>query len=380
VFRLFSTAEGKTDGVGVVSSLTHNGRINKKLRANRQELGSKRQEFRRIKDELLAERQHEQKIELKKKKKKAQQEIYRLEKELAGLEEEHNAAARRKTRQAPAKDSQTGALPDFVVVGAKKSGTTSLYHLLVGHPYVQPAAKKELHYFDNLVEDEDTEWYRHCFPAPKWKEGRRTITGEATPYLANPLAPERMAQVIPQAQLIALLRNPVDRAYSDYQQVVRKGRETRTFDETVEAALEEAKQHPLDRRYAYPYEAYSDSVDVCSQSGCLLKGLYVDQLQHWAKFFDREQMLVLQSESFFAGMPETLEPVLNFLGLPDWEPEATKVRNKGTYEQGMDPATRQRLEEFFEPHNQRLYEYLGVDFEWENSYIERNTLKVRRTF
>ena len=91
-------------------------------------------------------------------------------------------------------------------------------------------------------------------------------------------------------------------------------------------------------------------------------------------------MLVLESESFFARVPETLGPVLDFLGLPDWEPEATKVRNKGVYERGMDLTTRRRLEKFFEPHNQRLYEYLGVDFGWESSCVERNTLKVRGTF
>ncbi len=66
-------------------------------------------------------------------------------------------------------------------------------------------------------------------------QGRRTITGEATPYLGYPLAPERIAEVVPRAQLIVLLRGPADRAYSDYQQVARKGRENRTFEETIEA-------------------------------------------------------------------------------------------------------------------------------------------------
>jgi len=273
VFRIFSTTDVKTNRVGVLSSLTPKGRINKKLNSKRQELGSRRQKFRWIKDELLAERQHEQRIELKKRKKTAQQEIFRLERELEGLEEELDSKDGCTTSRATSKKSlqTTGALPDFVVIRAKKGGTTSLYHLLVGHPYVEPAAKKELHYFDILFEGEDIEWYRHCFPTPKWKDGRRTITGEATPYLAHPLVPERMAQVIPQARMIALLRNPVDRAYSDYQQVVRKGREARTFDEAVEAALEEAKQHPLDRRYLYPYDAPSDRAGACSRSGTCSK-------------------------------------------------------------------------------------------------------------
>ncbi len=79
-------------------------------------------------------------------------------------------------------------------------------------------------------------------------------------------------------------------------------------------------------------------------------------------------MLVLKSEDFFERPTETLKPVLDFLGLPDWEPEASEIvpkkRNAGEYERGMDPDTRRRLEAFYEPHNKRLYEYLGVDFGW----------------
>jgi hypothetical protein len=97
----------------------------------------------------------------------------------------------------------------------------------------------------------------------------------------------------------------------------------------------------------------------------------------WSKFFDKEQMLVLKSEDFFKRPEEILKAVYAFLDLPDWEPEAPEPRderkkekrartkrNKGRYEQEMDPATRRRLEEYFEPHNRRLYEYLGVDFGW----------------
>jgi hypothetical protein len=108
----------------------------------------------------------------------------------------------------------TGALPDFVIIGAQKCGTSSLYHLLTRHPHVERAATKELHFFD-LLFDEGIEWYRQCFPPPKLKDGRRTIHGEATPgYLFHPLVPERMAEAVPQARLIALLRNPANRAYS----------------------------------------------------------------------------------------------------------------------------------------------------------------------
>jgi len=151
-----------------------------------------------------------------------------------------------------------------------------------------------------------------------------------------------MAQVIPQARLIALLRNPVDRTYSAYHHRVRNG-ETRTFEETIEACLDD------------------------SRHGYLSKAIYVDHLLRWSEFFSREQMLVLKSEDFFEHPQRTLERVFSFLGLPDWEPEASELgdkRNTGGYEGGMEPAMRRRLEEYFEPHNKRLYDYLGVDFGW----------------
>jgi hypothetical protein len=290
-------------------------------------------------------------VRRKKSKKRAQQEIFQLERELG-------AAKKRWLRNV---EPETGALPDFVIIGERKSGTTFLYHLLTQHPLVEPCAKKELHFFDVLF-DEGIEWYRHCFPVPKWKDGRRTITGEATPYMSHRLAPERMAKVVPEARLIALLRNPVERTYSDYQQVVRQGRETRTFEE----AMGVAESGRSSGRSGEAAER-EDRAGL-GRHGYLSRSIYVDQLMRWSEFFPREQMLVLKSEDFFENPKETLKRTFDFLDLPEWEPEASEIlpkkRNKGRYEDDMDPATRRRLEEYFEPHNKRLYEYLGVNLGW----------------
>jgi hypothetical protein len=377
VFQLFNTAASKAREVKVPQFLSHKRLIKRRIRSTSQELLRKREEVRQIKDELCAEKPREQRIERKQRKKKVQQEIFQLERELLRLEEELGTVKEQAqgvpgeptTLRAEGEESQTGALPDFAIIGVMKGGTTSLYHLLVQHPYVEPAAKKELHYFDVLIEDEDVEWYRRCFPAPRWKDGRRTITGEATPgYMSHPLAPERMAKVVPQTRLIALLRNPVDRAYSDYQQVVRKGRESRTFEEAVEEAINLDKKLSLvkeDKTSDHDNRAYADET---TRYGYLYRSIYADHLRRWSNLFGDEQMLVLKSEDFFERTPETLKLVLDFLRLPEWEPEASEIvpkkRNEGHYQRGMDPATRRRLEEFFEPHNQRLYEYLGRDFGW----------------
>jgi hypothetical protein len=296
----------------------------------------------------------------KKRKKTIQQEIFQLERERRAAREGHSRLTPAGGRPvSPTEDGpETGALPDFVIIGEKKCGTTFLYHLLGKHPLVEPAASKELHFFD-VHFDEGIEWYRRCFPPPKRRGARQTVTGEATPYMSNRHAPGRMAQVVPEARLIALLRNPVERAYSDYQMVARKGRENETFEEAMRAV---AKAHPPDG------EGGDRAGSRDGRHRYLFRSVYVDHLLRWMEFFDREQLLVLKSEDFFENPRETLEVVLEFLGLPEWEPEASELeggkRNAGRYEKEMDPVLRKRLEEYFEPHNRRLYDFLGTDFGW----------------
>ena len=320
-------------------------RAKSEIEETKSELKRKRQESKQIRKQLRATKNENETSELEKDRERVQQEILLLGKELRAANE-RLAGSVPDVRQAPqaASEQQTGALPDFVIIGTMKGGTTYLYHLLTQHPLIEPAAAKELQFFNRYF-DEGVEWYRQCFPVPRWEDGQRTITGEATPeYLPHRHAAERMARVIPQARLIALLRNPVDRTFSDYQQSVRKGREPRTFEEAMDY----------------------DNLDEAPRK-FLSKSIYVDQLVRWSEYFPKEQMLVLKSEDFFEDPAGTLKPVLSFLGLPEWRPKVWDLhykRNRGDYEGGMDPATRERLEEYFEPHNKRLYDYLGQDFGW----------------
>ncbi len=251
-----------------------------------------------------------------------------------------------------------GTLPDFLIIGAQKCGTTYLYHLLCQHPYVAPATTKEVHFFDTNFE-EGVQWYRSHFSTPTEKDGRKMLTGESSPYyIYHPQAARRAAKVVPEVKLIALLRNPVDRAYSDYNHKFREAREHLSFEDAIEAEeerlrdekekllAEETYHSPKYRKYSY-----------------LSRGIYVDQLLEWERHFDRDQLLVLKSEDFFENPQESFERVLGFLGLPHWETGAVGQRNEGEYDE-MSLATRRRLEDYFEPHNLRLYEYLGVDLGW----------------
>ena len=268
---------------------------------------------------------------------------------------EHRRVVNKEAGQGPS----VGRLPDFLIVGAQKCGTSSLYHLLGGHPHVEPSKRKEIHYFDvNFAKGSD--WYRAFFAAPDRREGRRVLTGESSPYyLFHPHAPKRAAALVPEAKLFVLLRNPVDRAYSHYRAALRHGRDALGFEEALRAEGERL------RGETEKMLADEGHVSLAHQRfSYLAKGVYVDQLLRWSQFFGRDRMLVLKSEDFFERPWEALGRALDFLGLPDWQPEIWEIRNSGGYTERMDRATRRRLSDYFAPHNERLYEYLGTDFGW----------------
>lgn len=255
---------------------------------------------------------------------------------------------------------QAGVLPDFLIIGTQKGGTTFLYNILRRHPHFKAAVQKEVHFFDTPRFRKGVDWYRTHFPQRQHRNGQKVITGEASPYyLFYPHAARRVAETIPQVKLIALLRNPIDRAYSDYQHKVRQGHETLDFNEALDVEVERLRG---EREKIIADESYR-SINYRRYS-YLSRGIYVDQLKEWHRYFDPEQLLILGSEDFFDRPPETLELVVRFLGLPERNIEISGGRNEGDYSEPMDPEIRRWLQEYYEPHNKRLYEYLGVDFGW----------------
>jgi Sulfotransferase domain len=253
--------------------------------------------------------------------------------------------------------------PDFVIIGAQRCGTTSLYNNLKKHLYIVPALKKEVHFFD-INFNKGADWYRAHFPSYIYKYtkrigGQNFITGEASPYyIFHPHAPKRVAELLPQIKLIALLRNPVDRAYSHYHHEVRIGYETLSFEEAIarekERLLAEATKMQEDEDYcSFNHRHYS----------YLSRGIYIDQLKNWMQFFPSEQVLILKSEDFYNDPPTVVARVLEFLGLPNCRIENSGKYNYHPYSK-MDTTVRKDLIAYFEPLNQALYDYLNVDFGW----------------
>jgi hypothetical protein len=246
-------------------------------------------------------------------------------------------------------------LPDFLILGAQKAGTTALYAYLRWHPDVAGPSFKEVSFFDRHYARGER-WYRAHLPIRRGS----AIVGEASPgYLFHPLAPQRVREMVPDARLVALLRNPVDRAFSHYQHEVALGREPLTFEQAVEqedvrmrGEVERMLRDPSYFSYAWWNYTY------------LARGRYAEQLERWLAAFPREQLLVLFTEELAADTASVYAHVLDFLGLEQHGLDAYPRIFERDYG-GMEPETRARLaQEFAEP-NRRLAELLGQEPPWQ---------------
>jgi hypothetical protein len=247
-------------------------------------------------------------------------------------------------------------LPTFLVVGAKRAGTTSLYRYLTRHPGVLSCAMgKGTHYFD-VCFTRGWGWYRSSFPLARG----HAITGEASPYyMFHPLAPARIAAALPGVRLIMVLRDPVDRAWSHYHNERSLGTEPLSFEDAVAREVErlggEAERMTSDPAYqsfAWRHHSY------------LARGRYAEQLERLYNLFPPDQVLVLQSEALLADPNVALGPVWPFLGLaPFTATDRLTYKPGGEYET-MPAATRDCLNAYFGEHNERLYRLPGVRFRW----------------
>ena len=248
--------------------------------------------------------------------------------------------------------------PSVLLIGAQRSGTTSLFNYLVRHPDVLPPLGKEIHFFD-LHYARGVRWYRGRFPfAYRLRGGAMTL--DASPYyLLHPLAAERAARLLPRVKLVAVLRNPVERAFSHYQHEVRDGRETLSFAEAIaqEPARTAGEEERLRRDpdyYSYNHHRYTYT----------RRGLYLEQLRQWEARFGRERLLVLQSEALFRDPAAVVGRVQAFLGLRPHRSGGYKAFYQGSYDREIPADLRRQLVAYFEPHNRELYRWLGEEFDW----------------
>ena len=268
-------------------------------------------------------------------------------------------------------------LPDYIIIGTQRGGTTSLYFYLTEYAGTFSALHKEVHFFDDHFA-QGPAWYRAQFPTSVQKYlyervcKKRFVTGESSPYyLFHPHIPKRTFQALPNVKLIVLLRNPVDRAYSHHWLATNEGHETLLFEEAVKCEVERLageQEKILANEY---YESYTHR-----HYAYLSRGIYANQLQNWMRYFPKEQFLILKSEDLYSDPVTIVKQTLEFLEVPTSALRITKEfkqyrepTSKGYMNNErppkMEPALRKYLIEYFQSHNARLYEFLKRDFGWD---------------
>jgi hypothetical protein len=275
--------------------------------------------------------------------------------------------------------------PKFLIIGAQKAGTTALFYYLAEHPSLRPSKEKELgffapeifadwpehpyhkilctsegapHFADRGAHRRALAWYHSHFPPPH-RLGRHRLTFEATPeYFYYPETALRIFRYDAEMKLIVLLRDPVERAFAAWNMYSRFGeyrphvysprKETRDFRTAVEEEI-----------------AGIESREPVSDPGYVRRGIYHEQFERLFAHFRRDQILVLDNRNLMSETSAVVDRAVTFLGLAPSEHDAEwGPIHVGEYATEIPGDARRLLEDFFEPHNERLYRLLDHDFEW----------------
>jgi Sulfotransferase domain len=257
------------------------------------------------------------------------------------------------------------AMPDFLIVGTQRGGTTSLFRALLQHPnFMPPRLRKGVHYFD-VAYDQGPRWYRGHFPRKAQIAEKSAalagpvLTGEASPYyMWHPAVPGRIAADLPGVKLIALLRDPVERAYSGHAHEFARGFETEPFERAIElepgrlaGEKEKLLGDPAARSHAMQHQAH------------VSRGEYVDQLITVANAVGRENLLVLDSHDYFSDPKPVFTRMCEFLGLPD-APDIEHDVHNARPRSKMSPELEGLLRDHYAPFDARLTEWLGWTPSW----------------
>ena len=217
-------------------------------------------------------------------------------------------------------------LPNVLIIGGMRCGTSSLYKYLGHHPNAVPSLRKETEFLTRRYDRQEL-WWRSNFPL-RWRHP--TVVFEASPYyLAHPDAPGRAAVLVPDARLVAMLREPADRAYSHWQHMRSVGVEPMGFAEAISSESSRlkdgCKKARLGPELARFFLSYRE------------RGHYAEQLQRWLEQFSADQLLVIESEDFYSDTAKTYADVTDFLALERWAP--------ASFRNYSDPADMQRSED-----------------------------------
>ncbi len=265
--------------------------------------------------------------------------------------------------------------PQALIIGVRKGGTRALINMLKCHPDIV-AALEEIHFYDR---DENfkrgVRWYVEQMPTST----EHQITIEKSPYyFVSPTTPKRIHEISPKIKIILIVRNPIDRAVSDYNQLTRKRSNRGSFEDFI-------------------FQAPSGSGQVNTGCSPVSASCYNVHFKRWLRYFDLDQIHIVDGDALISNPALEVKRVESFLGVSSYFTEDMFYFNatKGFYcwtkldkrkkvipdclgsEKGhtmpqLNNQTVQRLANFFKPHNERFFLQIRRRFNWDTKY--RNTV------
>lgn len=250
-------------------------------------------------------------------------------------------------------------LPEFIIAGVQKCGTTSLYNYLNQHPQIQFALKKEVKYFDMHYE-KPLSWYRAHFPVYRPFSRQKVVVGEATPdYILFPEIGKEISQLNRKIKLILLLRDPVKRLISQYKYSYRRGFEDLKFKDAMEAETERLNKIPKDR-------SITKNI-IYRENSYYKRSMYYAQVSDWLKYFNLDQFYFLDLDELTQSPNVELNKVCQFLGVSAHDHyNISQKFNSSPSEQTIEihPEDILRLRQEFHAHNEAFFQLIGKRFDW----------------
>ncbi len=253
-------------------------------------------------------------------------------------------------------------IPDFIIVGTSFCAKTLLYNNLAQHKFILNNLREESGYFLD-TNDKGFNWYKSNFPTYHFRfffeliYGKKPRIGE-TVNLPGYFVPKRVSDNLGKPKIIAILRNPVDRAYARYLEEIRNGNETKSFEVVLEKEYDLIKNKEdeiiksnsiLDSRHLFLYR---------------LEGIYVEYLKQWNQYFPKRDILVIRTENLFSNPIQTTNQCFEFLDLDPIKELKQTGKNYEKDSPKLNEDTRKKLLEYFKPYNEKLYKFLDIDLEW----------------
>lgn len=265
--------------------------------------------------------------------------------------------------------------PDFMIIGAQKSATTTLFYYLNRHPKLAGSWPKEMHFFSrHMYQGKNLEWYRKHFTSLK----KNPLFFEASPnYMYLESVAQELKRNYPAIKLILILRNPISRAFSAwnmYREHFNKGNLYKRLPPLYPNGVNLMYKNLTDGRTSFPTfsECIKMECDLINQgelSGVnfLRRGLYYDQISTYLKYFNKDQLFILGMKDLVIDPKKSIQNILTFLHVDTskkWEPPALKAKNKRSYSMKIEDADHDVLKEFYRVPNQKLKELLGYQINW----------------